>query len=69
VDKIFSTLGHTQPPIQRVVQLKSDVTRWRTWGEVKGNLANGVDSQYPLHYLGTWCIQHYYRWCAHLVCQ
>jgi hypothetical protein len=18
-----------------------------------------------LHYLGTWCIQHYYRWCAH----
>jgi len=22
-----------------------------------------------LHYLGTWCIQHYYRWCAHLGCQ
>jgi len=20
----------------------------------------------PLHYLGTWCIQHYYRWCTHL---
>ena len=22
-----------------------------------------------LHYLGTWCIQHYYHWCAHLGCQ
>jgi hypothetical protein len=21
------------------------------------------------YYLGTWCIQHYYRWCAHLSCQ
>ena len=21
------------------------------------------------HYLRTWCIQHYYRWCAHLGCQ
>jgi len=28
---------------------------------VKGKLANGVGSQYPSHYLGTWCIQHYYR--------
>ena len=37
--------------------------------EVKGKLANGVGSQYPSHYLGTWCIQHYYRWCAHLGCQ
>ena len=37
--------------------------------EVKGKLANGVCSQYPSHYLGTWCIQHYYRWCAHLGCQ
>jgi hypothetical protein len=36
---------------------------------VKGKLANGVGSQYPSHYLGTWCIQHYYRWCAHLGCQ
>jgi len=35
-------------------------------GEVKGKLANAVGSQYPSHYLGTWCIQHYYRWCAHL---
>ena len=51
------------------VQLKSDGTRWRTGGEVKGKLANAVGSQYPSHYLGTWCIQHYYRWCAHLGCQ
>ena len=51
------------------VQLKCDCTQWRTGGEVKGKLANGVGSQYPSHYLGTWCIQHYYRWCAHLGCQ
>jgi len=30
---------------------------------------NGVGSQYPSHYLETWCIKHYYRWCAHLGCQ
>ena len=29
------------------VQLKRDGTRWRTGGEVKGKLANGVGSQYP----------------------
>jgi len=51
------------------VQLKCDGTRLRTGGEVKGKLANGVGSQYPSHTLGTWCIQHYYRWCAHLGCQ
>jgi len=51
------------------VQLKRDGTRWRTGGEVKGKLANGVGSQYSSHYLGTRCIQHYYRWCAHLGCQ
>jgi hypothetical protein len=28
------------------VQLKCDGTRWRTGGEVKGKLANGVGSQY-----------------------
>ena len=28
---------------------------------VKGKLAYGMDSQYPSHYLGTWCIQYYYR--------
>ena len=33
-------------------------------GEVKWKLANGVGSQYSSHYLVTWCIQHYYRWCA-----
>ena len=51
------------------LQLKCDGTRWRMGGEVKGKLANSVGSQYPSHYLGTWCIQHYYRWCAHLGCQ
>ena len=35
-------------------------------GEVKGKLGNELSSQYPSHYLGTWCIQHYYRWYAHL---
>ena len=51
------------------LQLKCDGTRWRTGGELKGKLANGVGSQYSSHYLGTWCIQHCYRWCAHLGCQ
>jgi hypothetical protein len=50
------------------IQLKRDDTRWRTGGEVKGKLANGVGSQYPSHYLGTWCIQHYCWW-ANLGCQ
>ena len=44
------------------VRLKRDGTRWHTGGEVKGRLATGVGSQYPSHYLGTWCIQSYYRW-------
>jgi hypothetical protein len=43
------------------VQLKRDGTRRRTGEEVKGKLANGVGSQYYSHYLGTWCIQHYYH--------
>ena len=47
-------------------QLKCVGTRRRTGGEVKGKLANWVGSQYPSHHLGKWCIQHYYRWCAHL---
>ena len=51
------------------LQLKCDGTRWRTGGEVKRKLANGVGSQYPSHCLGTRCIQHYYRWCAQLGCQ
>jgi hypothetical protein len=37
-------------------QLECDATRWRTGGEVKGKLANGVGSQYPSHYFGTLCI-------------
>ena len=49
-----------------IVQLRCDGTRWRTGGEVKGKLANGLGSQYSSHYLGTWCMQHYYRWCAQL---
>ena len=36
---------------------------------MKEKLASGVGSQYSSHYLGTWCIQHYYRSCAHLGCQ
>jgi len=51
------------------LQLKCDGTRWRTGGEMNGKLSNGVGSQYSSHNLGTWCIQHYYRWCAHLACQ
>jgi len=51
------------------VQLKHDGTRRRTGREVKGKLANGVGSQYSSHYRRTWCIQHYYRWCANLCCQ
>ena len=51
------------------VQVKCDGTRWRTGGEVKGKLANRVGRQYSSHHLGTWCFQHYYRWCAHLGCQ
>ena len=51
------------------VQLKCGGTRWRTGGNVKGKLVNGVGSQYSSHYVGTWCIQHYYHWCAHLGCQ
>ena len=51
------------------LQLKCDGTRWCTGGEVKRKLGNGVGSLYPSHYLGTWCIQHYYRWCAPLGCQ
>jgi hypothetical protein len=43
-------------------QLKCDGTRWRKNGEAKGKLANGVGSQYSSYNLGTWYIQHYYRW-------
>ena len=55
--------------LSSIVLLKCDGTRRRTGGEVKRKLANAVGSQYPSHYLRTWCIQHYYRACAHLGCQ
>ena len=32
-------------------------------GKWRWKLANSLGSQYPSHYLGTRCIQHYYRWC------
>jgi len=63
------TAGGLQSKYAGTVQLKRDGTRWRTGGKVKGKLADGVGSQYPSHYLVTWRIQHYYRWCAHLGCQ
>ena len=44
-------------------------TRWRTGGEVKGKLMNGVGSQYSHATFRTWFIQHYSSWCAHLGCQ
>ena len=55
-DRILRLMGNTG-----TVQLKRDGTRRRAGGEVKGKLVNAVGSQYPSHYLGTWCIQHYYR--------
>ena len=68
---VASTLHTTSEPgvSSCRVHLKCDGTRWRTYGEVKGKLANGVGSQYPSHYHGTWCLQHYYRSCAQLDCQ
>jgi hypothetical protein len=63
----YST-GCTFDSVFRTVQLKCDGTRWRTGEVVKRKLANGVGSQYSSHYLGTCCIQHYYRSCAHLGC-
>ena len=61
--RVFSHTISVNTPIvtSRRVQFKRDGTRRRTGGEVKGKLANGVGSQYSSHYLGTWCIQHYYR--------
>jgi hypothetical protein len=64
----FQNVRLLQISIYCKLQLKCDGTRWRAEGEVKGKLANGVGSQYPSHYLGTWCIRHYYSWCVHLGC-
>ena len=55
---LHTTSKHGVFSITRV-QLKCDGTRWRTGGEVKGKLANGVGSQYSSHYIETGCIQHY----------
>ena len=41
----FHWRGHILLPSGVRVQLKCDGTRWRTGGEVKGKLANGVGSQ------------------------
>jgi hypothetical protein len=41
------------PRWQSRVQLKCDGTRWRTGGEVKGKLANGVGRQCSSHCLGV----------------
>jgi hypothetical protein len=38
--------SRTEHAIRSRVRLKPDGTRWRTVGEVKGKLANGVGSQY-----------------------
>ena len=67
--KAYSPVLVSTQPVMGRVQLKRDGTRWRALVEVKGKLANGVGILYPSHYLGTWCIQHYYRWYAHLGCQ
>ena len=55
-------------PLMPHTSAVSSRLNWRPPADLNG-LANGVGSQYPSHYLGTWCIQHYYHWCAHLCCQ
>jgi len=62
--------SHFNWPLLRVVDSNWNVKAHgdARKGEVKGKLANGVGSQYSSHYLRTWCIQHYYRWCSHLNC-
>jgi len=43
-----SAMPHSLAKVSVVeVQLKCEGTRWRTGGEVKGKLANGVGSQFP----------------------
>ena len=61
-------------PLSRFIKpcIKSPVEMWWhtvTHGRGSEGEINAVDSQYPSHYLRTWCIQHNYRWCAHLGCQ
>jgi len=50
------------------ISAASSRLNWRPPADLNG-LANAVGSQYSSHYLRTRCIQHYYRWCAHLGCQ
>jgi len=49
-------------PLMAHTSAASSRLNWRPPADLNG-LANGVGSQYSSHYLGTWCIQHYYRWC------
>jgi len=60
-DGIPISLRHTPQYACREVKLKCDGTLCRTGGEVKRKLAVGVGSQYSSLFLGTWCIEHYYR--------
>ena len=55
VSSITTADAHISAPSSRL--------NWRPPADLNG-LANAVDTQYPSHYPGTWCIQHYYRWCA-----
>jgi len=38
-------------------------------GKWRGNWRMVWVASTTSHYLGTWCIQNYYRWCAHFGCQ
>ena len=49
-------------PLMPHTSAVSSRLNWRPPADLNG-LANAVGSQYSSHYLGTWCIQHYYRWC------
>jgi hypothetical protein len=55
--------SHFNWPVQTIVVASLNVMAHgdARGGEVKGKLANSVCIEYPSHYLGTWCMQHYYR--------
>ena len=68
---LHTTSEHGVPSITTAdvhTSAASSRLNWRPPADLNG-LANAVGSQYSSHYLGTWCTQHYYRWCAHLGCQ
>jgi hypothetical protein len=69
MDPGFISIDPIAKSMVDILRLKCDGTQWRTGGEVKGKLANGVGSQYSSHYLRNWYIQHYCRRYAHLGCQ